>query len=67
MHEHHSTCEQCFFYRGVPSERQGECRRYAPSTHATGLGSVATVKWPHVRAIDWCGDFEPAPEAGEER
>lgn len=59
MHAHHSTCEQCVFYRRDTVVR-GQCRRYAPAAHHRDEPD-APVVWPLVRAIDWCGDFEPMP------
>jgi hypothetical protein len=60
VHEHHSTCDQCFFFRRT-SHTQGDCRRYAPSPYTRSEPGVFAL-WPPVRAIDWCGDFESLPD-----
>lgn len=44
----------------------GECRRQPPvmlrgDEYGNGLGEGV---WPAVRAIDWCGEFQPDAEAG---
>lgn len=65
MHDYHSTCEQCFYYLGATGDGHGQCRRHAPGPYnATGDSRTLSElsKWPRVRAIDWCGDYEPLPD-----
>lgn len=55
-------CSDCRFFEDAGKETAndsiGICRRQAPRTNEYGV-----VKWPIVKAGDWCGEFELSPSA----
>ena len=66
------TCKTCRFLGtddyavfGAGMAEYPACRRAAPMPVAAG--DERLFQWPEVRPhIDWCGEWEPAEEPGEE-
>ena len=74
--EPHGRCKRCRFYHydSKNADRYGFCHKYAPRVDPSSLryplhGLFA--RWPQVKALDWCGEWEPKPSkaivAGEDR
>jgi hypothetical protein len=64
------TCATCRFFVAELStmEGDGSCRRHAPIAPSvlSEVGYMQSARrWPAVFSNDWCGDYEPVPEATE--
>lgn len=67
MSERRPNCGTCRFWSAGEIDTVGECRRHAPVPHvrseqesvATVSKGEPTVRWPEVRASDWCGEHQP--------
>jgi hypothetical protein len=49
------NCGRCRFFYEFAERQAGSCHRRAPV--------VGNEAWPFVIAGNWCGEFEPRPEA----